>query len=69
MESSPKGKGKMRANVTEFFIVCGGSDPKEDVWQFADFFAIQREFTNNFGFKGTAWNMFPYEEYFAKYST
>ncbi|CAN9403190.1 unnamed protein product [Alternaria alternata] len=69
MESSPKGKGKTRANVTEFFIVCCGSDPKEDVWQFADFFAIQREFTNNFGFKGTAWNMFPYEEYFAKYST
>ncbi|KAL1793609.1 hypothetical protein ACET3X_008591 [Alternaria dauci] len=68
MESSLRGKEQTPTNTTEFFLICGGSNPEEDVWQFADFFAIHRELIGNFGFTGTAWNMFPYEEYFEKFS-
>lgn len=35
-----------------------------ELWQFADFYAIHRELTDNFGFEGTAWNFFPYHKYF-----
>ncbi|OAG06430.1 uncharacterized protein CC84DRAFT_1176426 [Paraphaeosphaeria sporulosa] len=49
---------------TEFFVVCGATNPIADVWMFAGFFAILHELRDNFGFSGTAWNNFPYEEYF-----
>jgi len=67
---SSKPKTMNPSSKTEFFVVCGGSNPKEDVWQFADFFAILRELEINFDYTGTttAWNMFPYEEYFKTYS-
>ncbi|KAF3043992.1 hypothetical protein E8E12_004987 [Didymella heteroderae] len=53
---------------TEFFILNAGKEAADDVWMFADMIAIIKEMTENFSFTGTAWNLFPYNEYFDSFS-